>query len=86
MKDEDLRKAWSMLGKHADVPESEFMTPGQYVRINPGSIQDKIRNILQYDLILKGITGILLLLDFIFYLNRINELSVILSGILLLRS
>ncbi len=83
MNDENLKKAWGALGKHANIPDPNFPTPEQFVRNKPASIQDKIGNILRYDLILKGVAGIVLILDTVFYFNQPKELSVILTGILL---
>jgi len=83
MNDENLKKAWNALSSEANIPDPDYPTPEQFVRSKPASIQDKIRNILTYDLILKGAAGIVLILDAVFYFNRSEELTVILTGILL---
>ena len=71
------------MGKYANLPWAEFLTTEQFVRSKPASIKDKIRNILTYDLILKGAAGIMLILDAMFYFDRPTEFAVILTGMLL---
>jgi hypothetical protein len=84
MKDEQLKNIWNMIDDKTGTFEFPGMTKEQFIINHSGSIQDKIRRMLQNDLILKMISGIALLLNFLFYWGTPDVLYVCLAGVLFL--
>jgi hypothetical protein len=84
MKDEQLKNIWNMIDDKTGTFELLGMTKEQFISNRSASIQDKIRRMLQNDLILKMISGIAFLLNFLFYWGTPDVLYVCLAGILFL--
>lgn len=80
MKDEQLKNIWNMIEDKSGILEFPNMTKEQFIVNRSGSIQDKLRRMLQNDLILKMISGIALVLNFLFYWGTPDVLYVCLAG------
>jgi len=80
MKDEQLKNIWNMIEDKSGIFEFPIMTKEQFIIGRSGSIQDKLRRMLQNDLILKMISGIALVLNFLFYWGTPDVLYVCLAG------
>lgn len=83
MKDEQIKNIWNMIKDKEDT-EMPSMTTEQFIKGRSGSIQDKIRGMLQNDLILKAVSGIALFLNLLFYKDTPDVLYICLAGILFL--
>jgi len=84
MKDEKLKNIWNMINEPTGIPYSPLGSVEQFLTNRSGSIQGKIRSILQNDLILKVISGIAFLLNILFYWDTPDVLYVCIAGIVFL--
>ena len=84
MNDDNLKNLWNQINDQSDIPEFEAKTIDQFIINRSGSIQNKVRNILRHDLILKSISGIALLLTLAFYQDTPDVVYISLAGILFL--
>jgi hypothetical protein len=81
MKDDELKNIWNMMNNQTTMPHSMGMPKEQFINTRSGSIQAKIGNMLRYDLILKLVSGLALLLNLLFYQNITDVLYVCLAGL-----
>jgi hypothetical protein len=84
MKDEQLKNIWNMINDKSGIIDSFYASTEQTIAHRSGSVQDKIRGMLQNDMILKVISGILLILNLVFYSNTIEVVYVCLAGMVFL--
>jgi len=73
-----------MLHEEAAIPFAGQTSPDQFIRNRSGSIQNKIRNLLRYDLIDKAISAMAFILNFFFYQDNLPVLYVNMAGAALL--
>jgi hypothetical protein len=84
MKDEQLKNIWNMINDKSGILDYIPGSTEQLISQRSGSIQDKIRSMLQNDLILKVISGIALSLNLVFYFNNLEVVYVCIAGVLFL--
>jgi len=84
MKDEQLKNIWNMINDKSGILDYIPGSTEQLISNRSGSVQDKIRGMLQNDLILKVISGIAFLLNLFFYNNNLEVVYVCIAGILFL--
>ena len=60
MKDDELKNIWNMINDNTLGFEALHMTKDQIISSRSGSVQNKVRAMLQNDLILKSVSGIAL--------------------------
>jgi hypothetical protein len=82
MKDEQLKNIWNMMNDKSGTLGSLDLRTEQFIQSSSGSVQEKIRSLLQNDLILKLISAIAFLLNVFFYLNTLQIIYVCIAGIL----
>lgn len=73
-----------MVNDKSGTFENRGMTSEQILVDRSDTLQDKLRRLIHHDLILKLISGILLTLDILFYLNNFSVVRVCIMGSLLL--
>jgi len=73
-----------MLHEQTGIPFAGQTSPDQFIKSRSGSIQDKVRKMLQNDLILKAVSGFAFIIDLLFYRNNPEVLYVLMAGIVLL--
>lgn len=84
MKDQEFRDIWRSLEEHPGVPIGASFDADSFIKSRSFTVKDKIRKIIQSDLLLKLVGGIILLLDIAFYINSINVLYVCFAGLIFL--
>jgi len=84
MKDEQLKNIWNMISDETAAPDGLHLSQEQAISSRSGSVQNKIRNMLQNDLILKAVSGIAFLTDLLFYHQNPQVIYVCIGGILFL--
>jgi len=84
MKDDELKNIWNMINDDTLGLEALNMTKDQIINNRSGSVQNKIKAMLQNDLILKSISGIALLMNLVFYWGTSDVIFICLGGILFL--
>ena len=84
MKDDELKNIWNMMNENTLGFEGLHMTKDQIITSRSGSVQNKLKALLQNDLILKSISGIAFLLNLVFYWGNSDVILVCLGGILFL--
>ncbi len=84
MKDDELKNIWNMINDDTLGLDALHMTKDQIISSRSGSVQNKLRAILQNDLILKSVSGIAFLLNLIFYWGTSDVIIICLGGILFL--
>lgn len=84
MKDDELKNIWNMINDDTLGFEALHMTKDQIISNRSGSVQNKMRAMLQNDLILKSVSGIALLLNLVFYWGTSDVILICLGGILFL--
>jgi len=84
MNDDNLKNLWNQINDQSEFPEFEAKTNDQFITNRSGSILNKVRNILQHDLILKSISGVALLLTLAFYQDTPDVVYISIAGILFL--
>ena len=84
MKDEQLKNIWNMINDKSGILDYIPGSTEQLISSRSGSVQDKIRGMLQNDLILKVISGIAFLLNLFFYNNNLEVVYVCIAGVLFL--
>jgi len=84
MKDEQLKNIWNMINDKSGIMDYIPGSTEQLISQRSGSIQDKIRGMLQNDLILKVISGIAFMLNLVFYHNNLEVVYVCIAGVLFL--
>ena len=82
MKDDELKNIWNMINDDTLGFDTLQMTKDQIISNRSGSVQNKLRAMLQNDLILKLISGIALLMNLIFYWGTFDVMLICLGGIL----
>lgn len=76
MKDQEFKNIWRSLEEYPGMPITEKFDKEQFKNFRSITIKEKIRKILQNDLIIKLCCGIVILLDIALYFDTINVLSV----------
>ncbi|MBU8923347.1 MAG: hypothetical protein KOO63_16140 [Bacteroidales bacterium] len=84
MKDQDMRMLWNILHEQTEVPGSGRISVDRFMGSHSESIQNRIRGMLQKDLIFKMLSGLAFLLNFIVYRDTPNVLYVCMAGVVLL--
>jgi len=84
MKDDELKNIWNMINDDTLGFEALHMTKDQIISDRSGSIQNKVKAMLQNDLILKSVSGIALLMNLVFYWGTTEVIFICLGGILFL--
>ena len=84
MKDNELKNIWNMINDDTLGLDALNMTKDQIISNRSGSVQNKLRAMLQNDLILKLISSIALLLNLVFYWGTSDVIFICLGGILFL--
>jgi hypothetical protein len=84
MKDNELKNIWNMINDDTLGFDALNMTKDQIISSRSGSVQNKLRAMLQNDLILKLISSIALLLNLVFYWGTSDVIFICLGGILFL--
>jgi len=84
MKDDELKNIWNMINDNTLGFEALHMTKDQIISNRSGSVQNKVRAMLQNDLILKSVSGIALLMNLVFYWGATEVIFICLGGILFL--
>ncbi len=84
MKDDELKNIWNMINDNTLGFEALHMTKDQIISSRSGSVQNKVRAMLQNDLILKSVSGIALLMNLVFYWGTTEVIFICLGGILFL--
>jgi hypothetical protein len=84
MKDEQLKNIWNMINDKSGILDYIPGSTEQLISQRSESIQDKIRGMLQNDLILKVISGIAFILNLVFYHNNLEVVYVCIAGVLFL--
>ena len=82
MKDDELKNIWNMINDDTLGFDALHMTKDQIISNRSGSVQNKLRAMLQNDLILKSVSGIALLMNLIFYWGTFDVMLICLGGIL----
>jgi hypothetical protein len=82
MKDDELKNIWNMIKDDTLGFDALNMTKDQIISSRSGSIQSKIKALLQNDLIFKVVSGIALLINLAFYWGTPTVIYVCLGGIL----
>jgi hypothetical protein len=84
MKDDELKNIWNMINDDTLGFEALHMTKDQIISNRSGSVQNKLRAMLQNDLILKLVSGIALLLNLVFYWGTSDVILICFGCILFL--
>lgn len=84
MKDDELKNIWHMLNEETGFPDSRQNPADNFRKNQSGLIQDKVRKMLQNDLIIKAISGLAFLLNLLFYHDTPIVFYINLLGILFL--
>ena len=84
MKDQEFKDIWRSLEDNPGVPIGGAFDTDRFIKSRSNTVKDKIRKILHHDLLLKLISGFILLLDITFYINTINVLYVCFAGLIFL--
>ena len=82
MKDDELKNIWNMINDDTLGFDALQLNKDQIISNRSGSVQNKLRAMLQNDLILKLISGIALLMNLIFYWGTFDVMLICLGGIL----
>ncbi len=82
MKDDELKNIWNMINDDTQGYDAIQTTSDQIISSRSGSIQSKIKAMLQNDLIFKVVSGIALLINLAFYWSTPAVIYVCLGGIL----
>lgn len=84
MKDQEYKDIWRSLEENPGVPIEGTFDAQRFIKSRSNTVKDKIRKIIQNDLLLKLVGGIVLLLDIAFYIDTINVLYVCFAGLIFL--
>lgn len=84
MKDEELKNIWNMIHEQTGSMDTSAISSGQFIKSRSGSIQDKIRSMLQKDLIIKMVSGLAFMLNLLFYKDYPTIIYICLAGIVFL--
>ena len=84
MKDDELKNIWNMINDDTLGFDALNMTKDQIISSRSGSVQNKLRAMLQNDLILKLVSGIALLMNIVFYWGTFDVILICLGAILFL--
>lgn len=84
MKDDELKNIWNMINDDTLGFDALHMTKDQIISNRSGSVQNKLRAMLQNDLILKSVSGIALLMNLVFYWGTSDVILICFGGILFL--
>lgn len=83
MSKNNLKDKWNNVDEYSDIPEFDNRSIEQFLSNRSVSIYEKIRRILITDLVVKSVSGILILLDLLIYHDTYPVIYVI-TGLLLL--
>jgi len=84
MKDQEFKDIWRSLEENPGVPIGGAFNAESFIKSRSITVKDKIRQLLQYDMLFKLIGGIILLLDIAFYNDTIDVLYVCFAGLFFL--
>ncbi|MFH0761346.1 MAG: hypothetical protein V2A67_07565 [Bacteroidota bacterium] len=84
MKDDELKAIWHILNEETGFPDSSFNQADYFRKSKSRLIQDKVRQMLQTDLLIKVISGLAFLLNLLVYHDTPIVFYINLSGILFL--
>lgn len=84
MKDQEFKDIWQSLEDFPGVPIGKTFDKDSFIKFRSITVNDKVRKIMRNDLLLKLFSGILFILNMIFYYQTTNVIYVCLSGLVFL--